>query len=150
MKRIVITLALLAAALLVPQPAQAMTPDAPARSCPGALPTDVPAQRSMFCAARTPARDNGDPYFVNYVDEVNGEQQFCVRSYMPADSVECHPYWPFRNPTVNGYRAPASAFDNGRLVATQATVDVLLQIEREQQRKIRHLKRELRHLRHHR
>lgn len=149
MKKIAALLALLVvgALLALPQQAQAMTPDSPARSCPGSTPRDLWMRTAMFCAATSPARAEG-PYFVNYVDVVGDEQQFCQRWFRDTGAqTECHPYWPFVNPTVNPDLAPASAFNNSRLWATKSTVDSMTQIIRQQDRRIARQAKRIRHLR---
>src|SRR4051812_48188530 len=124
MNRTVILLTLAVAALFaVPGQASASTPDTTA-PCPGPAGQAI-AREAMFCAGNFPARADG-PFFVNYVDEVDGRQQFCsLDRTLPTESAACHPYWPFVNPTVNAYLAPKAAFTPDRLVATQGQVDEL-------------------------
>lgn len=140
--------ALLAALTLTPSAADAATPDQPTRTCPGTTPNDAWAHAAMFCSVEKIAKP-GAPYYVNYVSDEGTEQQFCqTRHAGTSESTECHPYWPFVNPTVNAYLAPASSFTSARLVADDATVRMLWRTTDRQERKIDRQARRIERLRH--
>lgn len=153
-KRTLTVLALIVA-VFMPAEARATLPSDPVATCPGDQGSSS-AQTAMFCAAVQPSRAEG-PYFVNYVDVVDGSQAFCHLERRGTGSLECHPYWPFVNPTVNAYLAPQSAFTSKRLVATKEAVDGMRSTMSEkdqtiarQARKIERLKHRIERLRHRR